>query len=228
MAPKIQYIDTGNYSADTYMKRSWRRWNNEWYTTTNTSSASTTWSNWNIQYGTLSTTAATTTYTVDNTWTHWNRAHIPIRDLRFTSVETTEQVEQRRRAHAEAAEKRQQARRTARMLLLSILDDDQAEEFERHNRFFTVGSDGRRYMIKLGRQHNVFVVDDQGRAIEELCGHVRDYIPDEDNMLAQKLHIETDALGFRAVCNIWDLTGGRRHIIHHSGQPLAERELVAA
>lgn len=171
-----------------------------------------------------------TSTTDEDVWAQWNGYWR--RSLQMTRVTYFDEgpSEAERAAQRERKEQRKAASRTARLLLLSILDDEQAQEFERRSRIFVDGSDGRRYMIKKGRQHNVFVVDARGRALEELCGHVAPYIPDEDNMLAQKLHIETDAHGFRQVCNIWDLTGGRRQIIHHSGAELAlgQTDVLAA
>lgn len=98
----------------------------------------------------------------------------------------------------------------ARVLLLSLLDDVQAAEYEAHGQFHVIGSvSGNRYLIMRGRAQNVFRLNDAGERVVELCGHVGECVPDEDNILAQKFMIETDEAEFLRVANATRLMAER-------------------
>jgi hypothetical protein len=94
-------------------------------------------------------------------------------------------------------------------LLLSLLNPEQTATFAEGGEFTTTGSNGKRYLIRLGREHNVFEVDADGTRLVNICGHVRDNIPNEDNMAAQKMALESDADAFLAIANSRTLPSGR-------------------
>lgn len=121
--------------------------------------------------------------------------------------EAARRAEEERRAAEQAERERAAAEAKARAeeLLISVLDEQQIADYRAHNWFTCLGSDGHRYKIKYGRQHNIFRLNDAGNEVVEICGHVRDNVPHEDNMAAQKLHLESDAIGFLRIANAWAL-----------------------
>lgn len=114
----------------------------------------------------------------------------------------------RRWLDAESRWQRQQASERAEMLLLEHLSEQQRAEWRENGYFTVVGGSGRRYRIKRGRQHNIDELDSNGRRIANLCGHVGDAVPDEDNVLIQKLMLETDEEQFRRIANISRVAAG--------------------
>jgi hypothetical protein len=52
--------------------------------------------------------------------------------------------------------------------------------------------------------HNIFRLDDQGRAVEELCCYIPG-VPEGDNLLGQMLHLMSNEEGFRNGSNRWEL-----------------------
>lgn len=112
-------------------------------------------------------------------------------------------VAERQRAAAEQERAAAESKERATALLLSLLNKQQTADFHARQEFTVTGSDGKRYLIRLGRAHNIFELDDAGNRVVEICGHVSDRVPDEDNIAAQKLALEADAPGFRRIANMW-------------------------
>ncbi len=84
-----------------------------------------------------------------------------------------------------------------RALLLAHLNDEQRASFEARQRFYVTGSEGQRFCIHLGREGNVWTVGADGQHVGgAMCVHIRDRVPDADNVLAQALMIETDQRAF--------------------------------
>lgn len=135
------------------------------------------------------------------------------RSAERAAVREQERLEaERRRAEEQLARDRAAAEAKARAeaLLLSILDEQQTADYRARQEFTTTGSDGKRYLIRLGRQHNVFELDDNGDRVTNICGHVSDRVPDEDNIAAQKLALETNAPAFLATANSSPIRVARR------------------
>lgn len=178
------------------------------YTTTASSTPST-WSFWNNTLLTTSSTA--TSYDLWGVWCGTNSSisyqYTPAPPL------TPEQVAERRAAAALRTEELAFAKGRARLLLVENLTDEQREEFERAGQFHVRSQRGRRYCLRLGRTHNVFEVDRVGQRLTEICCHVRDAVPDEDNLLAQKLALELMEDDFLRTANRWDLTRGRQQLV---------------
>jgi len=111
-----------------------------------------------------------------------------------------------RRAVADAAE--QEARKTALKrsydLLFRHLTDDQKNMLESENRFLITAQSRRMYEIRRGLMHNIFRLDDQGRAIEELCCYIPG-VPEGDSLLGQMLHLMANEDDFRRTANRWEL-----------------------
>lgn len=119
-----------------------------------------------------------------------------------------ERHQQREREYEASQARRTHVLNRAKALLLSCLNPEQRSMFERENKFRVVGSRGGIYEIRQGRTHNIFKLDLEGRQIEEWCVHVEAYLPDCDNMLAQKLDLETNEDGLRLLANIWSRPSG--------------------
>jgi hypothetical protein len=169
--------------------------------TTSTSLDKYIWASWN-------TTATSSSY-YNNTWESWSYAYLNPSIYRPPRVETDAEVQARQVATASRREERKVAEARAEALLLQHLDDHQRKEWESKAEFHVKSQHGRRYCIKRGVQHNIFEVDNSGRKLVELCGHVADDVPVADNVLAQKLALEFTEDSFLRTCNRWDLRHGR-------------------
>jgi hypothetical protein len=188
-----------------------------WCTTATSTSSTDPWGYWTAN--TSVTTASSTTLA----WNAWTSTTSNYQVAYTPPARTPEQIEAQRRERErldaqrrENVASRQAAERRALELLESMLDDDQLAEWREHQRFHVRSQRGLRYCIHRGRQHNVFLVDDDGRRLVEYCGHVRDAVPDEDNVLAQKLLLEHDEETFLGIANRWKL----------ADHPLADAELA--
>lgn len=194
----------------------WAKWNHEYTVSTkyyanvnpveitsSSSSSTTIWPEWNTAYQPV------TYITNQATWENWvvvcnDGYSTRTQPRQLTEEERAERearVAEGRRLQAEAAAAAKAASERALTLLLSALDEEQAAEYTEHQRFHVTATSGRRYCIKHGRQHNVFLVDADGRAVREYCGHVGESVPNEDNILAQKLLLEADEEAFIRVAN---------------------------
>jgi hypothetical protein len=97
--------------------------------------------------------------------------------------------------------KEAEAVQKARTLLLECLSEEQRAEFEARCQFHLTGGDGRTYLIKKGRGHNVYRIEG-GRPVVEYCLITKEIVPDYDLMLAQKLLLEAAPGQFEATSNI--------------------------
>lgn len=89
----------------------------------------------------------------------------------------------------------------ARNLLLSCLTPAQQEEYVASLSFVVKVESGNCYRIERHRNYNVISLDKKGRRVYELCAGPVEEVPIEDQMLAQKLLLETDEVGFLAMAN---------------------------
>ncbi len=91
------------------------------------------------------------------------------------------------------------AQRKAERLLLEHLDADQHVEYRTHNRFTMTGSDGKTYRVYRGFTSNIQHIKTTKAGVvlvATLCV-LSPGVPVEDNMLIQKLALETDARSLR-------------------------------
>lgn len=121
--------------------------------------------------------------------------------LRCPQNEAERDRRERERARLEREQQQREAAARARVLLLDHLDPEQRASFEANAKFFVTSSAGRKFCIHLGRQHNVWLVDENNHHTTGYCGHIRDHVPDEDNVLAQMLLIQSDEAEFLRVAN---------------------------
>lgn len=205
----------------------WDTWNINYSTTSSMYVDNKIWLKWN-ECSSTATTA--TTYMSPATWRYWNNSAFSNSYAMPTPLTEEQRAEQRAAAErrrveqaaatAKRVEEERFAKERAEKLLLEHLSEEQRKEWVTSRQFHLHSQSGRRYCIKAGRQHNVFEVDANGRRLKELCGHVRDVVPNEDNVLAQKLALELMEADFLKTCNIWDLTALNRPVISRSGEGL--------
>lgn len=99
-------------------------------------------------------------------------------------------AEVRKSQYAELAEAKANAQLRAEALLIAALTVEQKKEYGK-DKTFTVWAAGKRYRIKEGRSHNIEELNSDGLKIATLCAHPREFVPNFDTMLAQKLMLET-------------------------------------
>ena len=92
------------------------------------------------------------------------------------------------------------AKERAEKLLRSCLSPQQQDELERLHHFHLIVGN-KRYRINRGRSRNIQLIDETGKVVKHLCAHPREYVPDADTMLAQKLMLETDEESFLKIAN---------------------------
>jgi hypothetical protein len=152
-------------------------------------------------------------------WIDWNRTYVT-HNQPWTYVapqppevppipERDKAILKRRRDVA--AMRVRNAKRRARALLEEHLDERQLEQW-RNGEEFTVECGRRTYRIRLGLAGNVYLVENngakppQGRSyLRRYCCHVYHPdgdVPNEDNVLAQKLLLEADEDAFLAMANL--------------------------
>lgn len=116
-----------------------------------------------------------------------------------------EREEQARKVLEKSKAAREAAEKCARELLLSVLSEEQRKEYERDKAFHVEAKDGTRYRLKHGWAGNVEELNELGIAIARYCIHPNVQIPEADNLVAQKLMLETDPERFRRTANRTDL-----------------------
>jgi hypothetical protein len=97
------------------------------------------------------------------------------------------------------------ARTRARNTLLEFLTPEQRAEYEAHDHFVCIGSEGNRYRIERGNAGNVVYLDERGEMAGRLCAHPsmrENWLPDEDVALAQMLALMTDERNFVRIANV--------------------------
>lgn len=174
----------------------WQNW------TTASTTADTVWYNW-----TSSSTTASIAYDISNVWHVWadsTTSYAPYR----RPPETAEQREARERANqarldreAEAQRQREEAVARAEQLLLANLTKHQRRTYRNRQCFNVRAESGKKYRIKVGWSHNVESLDSRHRAEATYCAHPAEQVPNQDNMLAQKLLLETDEQAFLRTAN---------------------------
>ncbi len=79
----------------------------------------------------------------------------------------------------------------AKRLLIANLDEEQRQEFEARQQFFVRAMDGRLYRVNTQDHANIDLIE-EGRPTVNFCIVSSEYVPIYDQMLAQKLMLETD------------------------------------
>lgn len=161
----------------------WPAWNTQFVYSTETVTTNFVWANWVGAAGNQTTNAAGATNTYNLVVAG---AGVP--------YEQTEGYKNQAVAKARAD-----------ALLNTILSAEQRSQFAHANYFeVTVGSNGatRRYRVKYGLAGNVFLLDDKGREVAKYCLHPHTPVPVADNLIAQKLLLESDEPAFLRTANM--------------------------
>jgi len=175
----------------------WARWYDGRSDSTSTASTDDYWDMWNG--GTDSTVSTATT---SSCWGRWSIEVVERREQ--TEAEQEAEREQQRRFEEERKRRKAQeciTEKKAEVLLLSYLNPADKKIFRRHRHIDVWSQSGRRFRIKEGRQHNIYELDDRGKALREYCIHVKDDVPNCDNVLAQKFMLECREADFLRIAN---------------------------
>jgi uncharacterized Zn finger protein (UPF0148 family) len=113
-----------------------------------------------------------------------------------------QQREENARKAAAQKEKEKKIQDTARDLLREVLTEEQNRQLDKHGYFELKLANGNTYHIYKGRSNNVKRIDQCGRAIESLCFHPSDFLPDYDTMAMQKLMLESNEAEARKSANV--------------------------
>lgn len=184
-----------------------------WYAWTGASNCTATvtnvWGYWNA------TGTTTTTSYGQQVWTTW-AGGTNYQPRQLTAEERAAQAERQaqwqREQVAAAAHRVEEQRRTeeeqrvararAEELLLDNLTDEQQADYQETQSFRVISADGERvYRVKRGWSGNVELIRPDGRVAARYCIHPREWVPEQDNMLAQKLLLETDEQAFLRIAN---------------------------
>lgn len=146
--------------------------------------ATNTWQLW-CNDTTLPTTSANVTVFNPPLWQPRQRSPEEIqRDL--------QEAERRRRQAAAYEVELEKARIEAHCLLDSILDDMQKKCLKEKDWFLVIGRSGKIYRLRRGRIGNIDMIAPDGNVIGRFCIHPGQHLPNADDLVAQKLHLETD------------------------------------
>lgn len=95
----------------------------------------------------------------------------------------------------------QAARDKAIRLLAEFLDEEQRAMYDRGQHFDVRAPSGRVFRITKERVRGIFELNGNGAVVAIYCIHTNDWVPAEDNMLAQALMIKYNEAGFHAMAN---------------------------
>jgi hypothetical protein len=158
-------------------------------------------SNWGVDtdiYGS-STTAANIYYNYNPNTINGSWAYV----VTAAANETPEEKAVREVQEAALATKRAAAAEVkAEELLLMCLSDAQREQYLKVG-YIEINTDTANYRIKKGWSKNIEKIAKDGKTECYYCIHPTIAVPEADNMLAQKLMLETDEANFLLKANRW-------------------------
>ncbi len=148
------------------------------------------------------TSATMTVAATSNLWETWftvreeydGKYEVPA-DRVAKQIEAVHRRAEQQKKQQERAERERLARKAeeerAEALLLASLTPEQRAEWEQSKKIIVVGGHSKNwYEIVKGRAHNIFLLNAEGKRLVEFCVHVEDVVPDDDNVLSQKLMLE--------------------------------------
>lgn len=186
------------------------------------STSDSTWSSW-------SNSAESTNVGSNYVWQFWVDTPIsvtvpPRRQLALPRRESAEEREarvQRELLRHQEDQRREEERRTelelarveASNLLDSILSDIQRQTLEKEDWFLVVGKSGNIYRIRRGRVGNIDLLSPEGQILRRYCVHPQGHLPNADDLVAQKLHLESNDDHLMEVANVLEDYGTRGEVI---------------
>ncbi len=189
---------------------SWSTWLNSPFVTTS-STTQTVWYDW---VGTTAT--ASTTWSHMRVWADWidsipqrrlcgEVAAPSVADLRQRAEEAARRSVRHQAAEKQRRQAQEQADDRATRLLLQHLTPVQRDAFLAHKRFDVVARSGTVYRLRLGWAGNVEALDETGTPVRRYCIHPNVLVPQADNLLCQKLLLETSEERFLKIANMTPL-----------------------
>ncbi len=165
-----------------------------------------TWDAWASDYVAYS-GSSSNNCSVTLPWRSWNGAFVNDNGYGVDYVASARKI-----ARAARAVERVAAEAKAKKILSEHLSKEQVHELEHKGYFHVVVGKGdrkRRYRVERKAQHNVYLLDREGKVEREFCTILPE-CPLEDQLLVQKLYLETDEKAFYEAANVWDHRGGLR------------------
>lgn len=158
-------------------------------------------------------TSTATTLVINPVWAGWAKAVEETHEQKAARLqrEADQRAEWARR-NAELKAEQDAAVAKAEVLLTEHLNAAQRDEYQRLKSFLVEAPSGRTYRIRKGWSGNVELLNDEDEAIMRFCIHPSVSCPDQDNMLAQKLLLETDEDAFTRIANKTQLTPRRQPV----------------
>lgn len=172
---------TSTSSANSYI---WYTWTSGTSSSTDTSTDTFTWSNWNTE------SSSTSTATCDTSWVTWNIQYRSTYTARLKSPYERGDEERRLKAlRKKRKEDKKVAEEKALQLLLDLIGEDQLKIYKETGRLFVKGNKYDYIVQKSG-----FIKRVEKDKITDLCVHLdnRYKYPDTDNVVALKLALETE------------------------------------
>lgn len=176
----------------------WRTWNST--AVTAATAIGQPWVHWT---GTFTTSANTTAAN----WITWTDGYTT--PVQRTPEELAADAERARIAAAEREERqareradREQAVQRAETLLHAHLNDRQRRALKAHGRFRVKSMSGRWYEIGRGHHGQLKELGPRGKPVNHLCVYATGGLPDADQMLAQKLYLESAEDNLRKVAYV--------------------------
>jgi len=102
----------------------------------------------------------------------------------------------------------------AAALLDSLLDEVQQASLQEEDWFLVMGSSGNVYRLRRGRIGNIDLVSPEGKILKTFCVHPGIHLPNADDLIAQKLHLETDEESLLKIAN--------PHHVYHGQAPVID------
>lgn len=167
-------------------------------------------------------------------WTVWNSDHtgyrtgtssLPLPVDERTAWEIARDEIVRRNRHRAYQLRKRIAKRTAEALLVSTFTVEERDEWEALDRVTVIAPDGATYRIRRGWAGNIDVIEGDDEIVERWCVHPSRPIPEADNVLGQKLMIESGhADELRGIANVTRLRPRRAPTSTVTPEPLRRGE----
>lgn len=121
-------------------------------------------------------------------------------------IRNPESMRERQERNDKIIRAKAQARKRSIQLLRDSLTTIQRKEFDQYGYFFVNSPSGKLYRIREGRSINIDLMVGNSKTIvqKRLCAHPEEFLPDGDNMLAQKVLLEHQETDFLNICNHYD------------------------
>ena len=91
--------------------------------------------------------------------------------------------------------------RAEKLLFENLTAEQQAQYLKTGSFKVRGGITGHTYLIARGRVMNIYRLGGRGEILEQLCFHTTNFVPIADNMLAQKIMLESGEVEALAIAN---------------------------